>query len=113
MNWIKLTDPRKLEEIKNSPRTAVIFKHSTRCSISETILNRLERTWKPEQLKQADVYYLDLLSYRDISNKIAQEFQVEHESPQILVIENGTCVYTASHMGINFDDIKKVAAPQG
>lgn len=46
------------------------------------------------------LYFLDLLRYRDISNAIAQRFNVRHQSPQVLVIENGTCSTHASHYGI-------------
>jgi bacillithiol system protein YtxJ len=109
MNWINLVKESMLEEIKQNSHTkpVVIFKHSTRCSISSTAFNRLNRTWKNDEIKDTDVYYLDLISHRNISNSIEETFDVEHESPQILLIENGTCTYHTSHLGINFDDIKK------
>jgi bacillithiol system protein YtxJ len=104
MNWIDLTTESQLAEIKERSfnRPQVIFKHSTRCSISAVTKNRLERSVPPGN---ADFYYLDLIQHRTISNKIAADFSVYHESPQVLLIKNGECVYDESHSGINMDEI--------
>lgn len=104
MNWNSITELVQLEDIQDNSykRTIVIFKHSTRCSISSMVLNRLERSAQPSDI---DFYLLDLIAHRDISNKIAQTFHVFHESPQILVIKNGECVYDESHNGIRMDEI--------
>lgn len=82
----------------------LIFKHSTRCSISSTAKNRLESKWQlaPPTLTP---FYLDLLQNRELSNYIAQKFNITHESPQILLIINGECVYSESHLNINLPDI--------
>ena len=53
-------------------------------------------------------YYLDLIAHRDISNKIAQQWNIEHESPQVLVIENGKCTYHNSHMGIDYNELMEL-----
>jgi bacillithiol system protein YtxJ len=107
MNWHKITEENQLEEIKqishNQP--VMILKHSTTCSISATALSRLERAWKDEESKNLKPYYLDLLKLRPISSKIAEEFGVEHESPQIIVIKDGKAIYDASHFDIRFDEI--------
>ncbi len=107
MNWHNITEEHQLEEIKQESynQPVMILKHSTTCSISATALSRLERAWKEESTKDLKPYYLDLLKLRPISNKIAQEFGVEHESPQILIIKNGQSVYDASHFDIRFDEI--------
>lgn len=104
MEWIPLTDEAQLEDIilKSGAKAQVIFKHSTRCSISSVAMQRLKRGMLPPDL---DFYYLDLISYRKLSNKVAEKFGVPHESPQILIIRNGTCVYDESHMSISVDDI--------
>ncbi len=102
MNWIQITDECLLDEIKlkSFQQAQIIFKHSTTCSISSMAKNRLE---KGET--NLDIYYLDLLNFRNISNKIESAFQVHHESPQILVIKNGECIYDESHYGINLEEI--------
>ena len=104
MNWIALQTETQLEEIRkrSTDRPQVIFKHSTRCSTSALVKSRLERTSAPATL---DFYFLDLLKYRPISNKIEVDFFVRHESPQILIIRNGECVYDESHLGISMDEI--------
>jgi len=104
MNWIPLSSETQLAEIreKSTDRPQVIFKHSTRCSTSQMIKGRLERAGIPAT---ADFYYLDLLSYRPVSNKVAELFRIEHESPQVLVIRDGECIYDESHIGITMDGI--------
>lgn len=109
MNWIPLTSEAQLKEIREKSKTAgqVIFKHSTRCPTSSVAKNRLEKNQAPSNI---DFYYLDLISYRSISNKIAEEFMVHHESPQILIIKNGDCIYEESHLGIDMAEIVKQVA---
>ncbi|HEX9510733.1 MAG TPA: bacillithiol system redox-active protein YtxJ [Puia sp.] len=104
MSWIDLQTETQLNEIreKSTDRPQVIFKHSTRCSTSQLVKSRLERVPFPGSI---DFYYLDLIRYRPVSNKIAETFLVEHESPQVLVIRNGECIYDESHLGITMDDI--------
>lgn len=85
----------------------IVFKHSTRCSISSMALNRF-KAQMTELEKVAELYYLDLIKYRNISNELAHVFDVEHESPQILIIKNGMCVYDASHLNIKSAEIIKV-----
>lgn len=104
MQWIPLTDEKQLTELinKSAQQPQVIFKHSTRCSISAVALKRLEKEAPPTGV---DFYMLDLLSYRSLSNKIAEQFGVPHESPQVLVVKNGSCVFDESHLGISMDDI--------
>lgn len=108
MNWITLNDEAQLEAIKQESHNqpVVIFKHSTRCSISLMAKSRLERE---QPIENVSFYYLDLLQYRTISSKIAEEFAVHHESPQILLIKNGECIYDDSHNGISMADIAEQA----
>jgi bacillithiol system protein YtxJ len=105
MNWIPLTTEAQLDEIVqlSDTKPTLIFKHSTRCSISTTALSRLERAWDAEE---SPAYYLDLITYRPISGAIAEKFAVEHQSPQVLVINQGKCTYSATHWDIAMDEIK-------
>ena len=96
MLWHPLTDLNQLQEIISISNqqpyenlAVLLFKHSTRCSISSMALNRLETRWKDEE--KIPAYYLDLLNHRDISNEIETLFNVEHASPQVLLIKNGKC----------------------
>lgn len=109
MNWIALTSEEQVKQIKERSlqRTQVIFKHSTRCSISALAKSRLDKSQGDADI---DFYYLDLLRYRSISNMVAEVFNIYHESPQVLVIKNGACVYDESHLGISMSDILQHAA---
>lgn len=103
-DWIRLTQLDQLDEIDRSSSQSLgpvaIFKHSTRCSISSVALQRLERSEK-----HIPVYYLDLIAYRQISNAIAERYNVEHESPQLLIIEGGKAIEHYSHTSIQHTQI--------
>ncbi len=105
MNWQPINTLAQLELIKAASFTTpqVIFKHSTTCSISRMALDRFERAEAPDN---ADFHYLDLLNFRPISNAIAELFQVHHESPQVILIKNGECIYDESHYGIMMDELR-------
>ncbi len=109
MNWKTLTSEEELKDIiqRSYINPQVIFKHSTRCSISSMAKSRLERSDIPGNV---DFYYLDLLRYRGLSDKIAETFDVFHESPQVILIRNGECVYDESHTGISMEEIREQAA---
>ena len=109
MNWNKLSDINQLDEIVKASvdKPVLIFKHSTRCSISSTALDRLERSWKNEEVQGLKPYYLDLIQFRNISGAIENKFDVEHQSPQALIIKNGSCVYHASHYDIRYPELLK------
>jgi bacillithiol system protein YtxJ len=105
MNWNTLAQTEQLTHIKeeSNAQPVLVFKHSTRCSISAAALARLERDWKEDiGIKP---YYLDLLAYPSVSNDVASTFGVEHQSPQVLLIRNGECVYSESHMGISVAEL--------
>ena len=104
MNWIEITNESQLNDVKelSKAKPQLIFKHSTRCSISSMAKSRLERGVTADSI---DFYYLDLIKHRNISLKIAEEFDVSHESPQVLLIKSGKCIYDESHSGISMDEI--------
>lgn len=106
MNWNPITDENDISQIikKSFQNPQVIFKHSTRCSISSMAKSRLERSFPPDN---TDFNFLDLIKLRNISNFIAEEFNVQHESPQVLLIVNGKCKYHESHNGIDMEEIEK------
>lgn len=100
--WIPLNTLPQLNYIaeKSKTKTQVIFKHSTRCGISKMVINQFIDTYEFTE-KELDLYFLDLLNYRDVSNEVGYKFQVMHQSPQLLVIKNGVVVAHASHGAIN------------
>ena len=106
VNWIPLTDLSQLDEIVtlSNEKPVVIFKHSTRCSVSRFALKQFESEY--DLTDCVDAYFLDLLEYRVISNEIASRFGVYHQSPQLLLIKEGKSVYDVSHSDINARELK-------
>lgn len=105
MNRIRLTSTAQLNEINEASQLqpVLIFKHSTRCSISNMALSRVESKWQDDFSIKA--YYLDLLNHRDVSDAISTRYQVTHQSPQALLIVNGICKAHQSHSGINIKEL--------
>ncbi len=106
LNWSKIETLESLQKaIAGTDKTpAIFFKHSTRCSISSMALNRFEKEW--DESNNCDIYFIDLIANRDVSNTLSEIVNVQHQSPQVLLIENGKCVYNASHSGIDAEEIK-------
>jgi bacillithiol system protein YtxJ len=107
MNWTMLDSAAQIEDIKKQHGYSVIFKHSTRCSISMMVKKRFELDWDklPGTLP---LYFLDLIKHRDLSNKIAQDFYVPHESPQMILIKDGECILDLSHGEVSVEEALSV-----
>jgi bacillithiol system protein YtxJ len=105
--WRRLTKITQLDFLTNESKTktVLIFKHSTRCSISKMVFRNFERMFNGENYS---LYYLDLLAYRELSNEVGFRFQVQHQSPQVIILKSGETVLSTSHYGINEVDYTKV-----
>lgn len=110
MNWLPILTIDQLNEIDtlSYSKTVLIFKHSTRCSISDIAWRRLsnESASRIFEEHQVACYFLDLITYRDLSNKIADKYKVYHESPQILLIKDNDCCFDSSHLDISIEEIE-------
>jgi bacillithiol system protein YtxJ len=106
-DWKTLDSEAQLDEIVERSKSipVAIFKHSTRCSISSSAESRLERGWD-FKADEVELYYLDLIQFRDISNSIATRFSVPHESPQLILFKDGKAVYNASHYNVRAEGIR-------
>ena len=106
--WIPLNALEQLDEIEKASmsKLQVIFKYSTRCGVSRMVLNQFVDKYELSK-DDLDLYFLDLINYRDVSNEVGYKFQVIHESPQLLVIKNGVVVAHASHSGVNAIDLSR------
>ncbi len=111
MAWIPLESAEQLAELVTlSHQSPVLFfKHSTRCSISAAAWGRMERG-EAKLPANTTLVYLDLIQYRTLSNELAQHFKIMHESPQVLLVHNGQCVYHASHFDIRPEYIPSLSA---
>lgn len=105
--WVNLTSSEQLHELfdASGEKPLLLFKHSTRCSISSMALNRFEHNMDPEK---ATCVYLDLLAYRPLSDEIAALTHVQHQSPQALLITNREVIYSATHSEIDASEMMKL-----
>lgn len=108
INWINLTDLGQLNEIisLSHEKPVAIFKHSTRCSVSRMALRQFEKEF--DLSDKVTAYFLDLIAYRDVSDEIAIRFNVQHQSPQLVLIKEGKAVYNASHSDIDAEELKSI-----
>lgn len=100
--WNRLTSVNQLIEIEKESfhQPIAIFKHSTRCGTSSMALRQFESQFETDNTS-VKLYFLDLLSFKDISNEIAIRFQVFHESPQLIVLKDGNTIHHSSHHQID------------
>ena len=107
MKKIDLTSQNQLDEVvkKSDKKIIILFKHSTRCSISNMVLNRIISS--ADLSTDISFYCLDLLKYRSLSNQIEKMFKIKHESPQLLLIKKGECLYNAEHNGITVNELNQ------
>jgi bacillithiol system protein YtxJ len=89
--------PELVQESYNIP--VVLFKHSVSCGLSAMVKYQLEEEWNFKH-KELSFYYLDLINHRDVSNKIAEEFDIVHQSPQVIVLHKGKPIANTSHYAI-------------
>jgi bacillithiol system protein YtxJ len=107
MEWIAIDSVNQVRDIREQKGLSLLFKHSTRCSISAMVKRRFEKDW--EQLPaNLPLYYLDLIAFRELSNEVANIFFVHHESPQLLLIENGECILDLSHGDVTVEEVLSV-----
>ncbi len=106
MEWLPLVNESQLQDLLEASRKkpVLIFKHSTRCSVSMMVKRGFETAWKGSN-DTFPAYFLDLLSYRSVSDKIADTLDVEHQSPQLIVVKDGKAVYNASHEDIDAAEV--------
>lgn len=107
--WNHLVSEDQLDELEtiSQEKPVLIFKHSTRCSISAMTLRRFERS--ADESISFQPFFLDLIANRSVSNLIAEKYGVRHESPQAILLSNGKAIFDASHTGISFEEINKMA----
>lgn len=107
--WHVLSELPQVDEILATSKTkpVAVFKHSTTCGISKMALRNFERSYT---LTDADIklYYLDLKANRNVSNEVANKFQVMHESPQLILVKNGIAVLNRSHQSIDAGELEKL-----
>lgn len=105
-NWKPITTSEDISSILDASESMpqIIFKDSVTCGISAYAKERLEKG-SDLLTEKADFNYLDLLAYRSVSNFIAEELNVVHQSPQIIVLKDRKVIYQVTHHSIEVDKI--------
>lgn len=108
MEWVELETCADLENALTAAEhwPVVIFKHSTICSLSSMSLDRLERSWNESEMAGIPIYFLNVIANRNLSDQIQEVLNVRHESPQILLVHHGHCIYDASHLAISYQELR-------
>lgn len=109
LKWNLLGSKDDIEKLKVLSRSKICFilKFSPRCGTSSLASYRLERAWSDEEMTGVVPFFLDVIEKRDLSNQVAVEFDIKHESPQALLIKDGVAFYTSSHW-ISYDEIRDI-----
>ena len=83
---------------------ALVFKHSTRCPVS-TAAHREVVEFRRRH-PSAAVYVVHVVEQRDLSKAVAERTGVRHESPQAIVLEDGSVTWSDSHEGVTADALE-------
>ena len=107
--WMNVESVEQLKDIllNDSEKPKLLFKHSTRCGISSMVLRSFEDAWSSGS-ELCDLYIIDLLRHRDVSNSIAELTGIMHQSPQAIVIKGKEIIYDATHSGIDARTIESI-----
>ena len=110
VEWKPLTSVDQLSIINEASKTKpqAIFKHSTRCGVSRMVLKNFEADFNLDS-NSYDLYLIDLLNYREVSSAVSETLNVQHQSPQLLIIKNGEVIIHDSHGAINNIDLQQYA----
>jgi len=104
INWLTIDNLNNTDLLNSN---CVIFKHSKRCIISRMVLYKFEYDFNKSNF--VDKFFLvDVIKQKNLSNQIASYFDLNHESPQLLLIKSNTLIHSASHSQISFSDLDKI-----
>src|SRR5215208_6676265 len=92
---------------ESESRPVLLFKHSYTCGVSMEALDELvahlndpgPRGNAPLEQQRPPQYAMVTVqtTHRAVSNAIAQQLNVRHETPQALLVKGGRVVWSASH----------------
>lgn len=107
--WKEIQTKEQIDQLvqHSHQQPVLIYKHSTRCSLSTMAKNNMESGFSLLKDHNIDVHYLDLIRFRDVSDYIESHLGVRHESPQVILLQNGEVVQHESHMRIDPEKIVK------
>ncbi len=91
-------------------RPLLIFKHSTACPISAEAYRQVRAYVAQAGPDQPEVHLVKVIEDRPVSNRIAEQLQIAHKSPQLLLVKDGEVTWNASHDGITLKAIQEAVS---
>lgn len=87
-------------------RKIIIFKHSTTCPISERAYQEV-KAFIQNSKDDVLVVMIKVIESRPVSNQVANDLEVKHQSPQVLLLSNRKVLWHTSHQSVTKDNIIK------
>ncbi len=95
-----------VEALKLSEReTVLFFKHSATCGVSVRAFNEFQKYLESPAASLARNYVIVVQESREASDELASLVEVEHESPQAIVVRDGRAVWNDSHLAIKSEKL--------
>lgn len=110
----EITDKSELEKIlaESGQGKVLIFKHSTTCPISARAWREVQK-FAAETKAELQGVMIKVIESRPLSNFVAENFLVTHQSPQALLLSKGQLVWHTSHQGVTQENIEQAIAALG
>jgi monothiol bacilliredoxin len=99
-HFTRISDVKALDDLieQSKQQPVVIFKHSTTCSISASAFRDMSKF-------KGDVNLVEVQSARELSREIERRTGVTHESPQVIILNDGQVVWNASHWKVRANSV--------
>jgi bacillithiol system protein YtxJ len=110
MQWKEIATLDEWKDVleQSAERGQVIFKHSTTCPVSANAMNEIKQYLAVDPNRDVEYLLVKVIESRPISNQIAEDLGVKHESPQIIYVENKEKYWTTSHWAITNEHMTAV-----
>jgi len=100
--WREITSIEEWDKVMSdsASRQVIVLKHSTRCPVSASALEEYEAYLADKPNPDTDYYLVKVIESRPVSNKIAEDLGVVHQSPQMILVKDGKAVWNTSHWSV-------------
>lgn len=110
MDWKEITTIEEWDNIFNTSteKDQIILKHSTTCPVSTNALDEYNAYLQENPNKNIDYTMVKVRESRPVSNKIEEDLELKHESPQIIYIKNKERYWSTTHWSVTKAHMKAV-----
>ncbi len=95
---------------KSTEKLVLLFKHSTSCPVSAEAYQEFRSFVEKHTSDPYEYGLVKVIESRPVSNKIAEELDVKHQSPQLIVIKDNAVRWHDSHWRITEAKIAEVVS---